>query len=292
MIPKRGGAGRMKLASYQRGGEQSYGIVTDEGLIDLPRRIDRGPDLKAALDLAGGVEAFRPFENDPPDFAKHEVAYLPTIPRPDKILCIGLNYRDHAEETGSDIPKYPTIFVRFANSQIGHLNPMVRPAASTKFDYEGELAVIIGRSARHVARKHALEYIAGYTCFNDGTIRDWQGHTGQFTAGKNFFQSGAMGPWMTTADEVGDPSNLALTTRLNGEVMQQGSTADLLFDIGALVEYITTFTQLRPGDVIATGTPAGVGYRRRPPRYLHAGDVVEVEIEKVGLLRNPVGDEG
>lgn len=282
----------MKLASYQRGGKQSFGIVSGDGLIDLPKRIDRGNDLKAALDLAGGVNPFRQFENEQPDFAQHDVAFLPTIPRPDKILCIGLNYRDHAEETGAEIPKYPTIFVRFANSQVGHLNPVVRPNASTKYDYEGELAVIIGRSARHVSRANAMDYVAGYTCFNDGTVRDWQGHTGQFTAGKNFFQSGAMGPWMTTPDEIGDPGNLKLATRLNGEVMQSGSTADLLFDVPALIEYITTFTQLKPGDVIATGTPAGVGYRRRPPRYLRAGDVVEVEIENIGTLRNPVGDEG
>ena len=282
----------MKLASYQLGGEPSFGIVTDDGLIDLPKRIDRGVDLKAALDLAGGVGAFRQFENDKPDFAKHDVAFLPVIPKPDKIMCIGLNYRDHAEETGADIPKYPTIFVRFANSQVGHLNPIMRPQVSTKYDYEGELAVVIGRPAQHVSRDTALDYVAGYTCFNDGTVLDWQGHTSQFTAGKNFFQSGAMGPWLTTPDEVGDPGQLGLITRLNGEVVQQGSTADLLFDVAALIAYISTFTQLRPGDVIATGTPAGVGYRRRPPRYLRAGDVVEIEIEKVGLLRNPVGDEG
>lgn len=282
----------MRVASYQRGGEQSFGIVTDRGLIDIPRRVDRGSDLRQALEFAGGVSALRQYENDPPDFAQQEVAFLPVIPKPDKLLCIGLNYRDHAEEVGAEIPRHPTIFARFANSQIGHLNPMVRPAASTRYDYEGELAVIIGRPARHVGREQALDYVAGYTCFNDGTVRDWQGHSSQFTAGKNFFQSGAMGPWMVTADEIGDPGNLRVTTRLNGDVVQAGSTADLIFDVGALIEYVSTFTQLRPGDVIATGTPAGVGYKRKPPRYLTAGDIVEVDIEGIGVLRNPVADEG
>lgn len=282
----------MRLASYQRGGQPSFGIVKDGGLIDLPRRVDRGSDLRAAMDLAGGVQALRQFENETPDFPQQDVAFLPVIPKPDKIICIGLNYSDHAAEIGAEVPDRPTIFVRFANAQVGHLNPLIRPNASTHFDYEAELAVIIGRSARHVARDQALDYVAGYTCFNDGTLRDWQSHSTQFTAGKNFFQSGAMGPWMTTADEIPDPGALSIATRLNDRVVQHGSTADMVFDVPALIEYVSTFTQLCPGDLIATGTPAGVGYRRQPPLYMKAGDIVEIEIERIGTLRNPVADEG
>jgi len=279
----------MKLASFLYGERPSFGIVKDDGIVDLSRRL--GGDLKAALGRDIGLDEVRKHGSEPTDITLDGVRFLPAVPNPAKILCIGLNYRDHAEETGADIPKRPTIFVRFADAEVGHLQPIVRPKASTKYDYEGELAVIIGRAARHVPREAALDFVAGYSCFNDGTIRDWQGHSSQFTAGKNFLSTGAVGPWLVTADEIGDPAGLALETRLNGEVMQSGSTADLIFDVPTLIEYITTFTQLMPGDIIATGTPAGVGYRRRPPRYLQSGDVVEVEIETIGTLRNPVVDE-
>jgi 2-keto-4-pentenoate hydratase/2-oxohepta-3-ene-1,7-dioic acid hydratase in catechol pathway len=167
----------------------------------------------------------------------------------------------------------------------------VRPRASTKFDYEGELAVVIGRTARHVSRDRALEYVAGYTCFNDGSLRDWQGHSTQFTPGKNFEGSGAMGPWLVTSDELPDPAALHLTTRVNGDTVQSAPLSDLLFDVPALIEYISTFARLEPGDVIATGTPGGVGAYRTPPLWLRPGDVVEVEIDRIGVLRNSVIDE-
>lgn len=280
----------MRLASYVHNGQHSFGIVKDDGVVDLARRLD-GADLESAL-ADTGVQALVAFSDEPADFGLDAITYLPVVPRPGKVLCVGLNYRDHAEETGADIPKRPTIFVRFPDSQVGHLEAIVRPDASTKYDYEGELAVVIGQRVRHARRESALDYVAGYCCFNDGTIRDWQGHSSQFTAGKNFLRTGAIGPWLTTADAVSEPGRLAIETRLNGEVMQRGSTADLIFGIPELIEYISTFTELAPGDVIATGTPAGVGYRRRPPRYLAPGDVVEVEIEGLGTLRNPVVDEG
>lgn len=207
-----------------------------------------------------------------------------------KILCVGVNYRPHIEEMGRDIPEYPVVFVRFGSSLVGDGEPIIRPQVSEQFDFEGELAVIIGKPARHVSREDAFDYIAGYCCFLDGSVRDWQRHTGQFTAGKNFERSGAIGP-MVAAEDVGDPTALELTTRVNGEVMQEGRVSDLVFDIPALVEYCSTFTELQPGDVIATGTPGGVGAARRPPVWLKDGDLVEVAISGLGVLSNPVRDE-
>lgn len=207
-----------------------------------------------------------------------------------KILCVGVNYRPHIEEMGRDVPDYPVVFTRFASSLVGHDQAIVRPRVSEQFDFEGELAVVIGRTARHVPRAKAFDYVGGYCCFLDGSVRDWQRHTMQFTAGKNFEQSGAMGE-VVAAGAVGDPKTLELTTRVNGEIMQQGRIADLVFDIPYLIEYCSTFAELHPGDVIATGTPGGVGAARTPPMWLRAGDVVEVDIPGVGLLRNPVRDE-
>jgi 2-keto-4-pentenoate hydratase/2-oxohepta-3-ene-1,7-dioic acid hydratase in catechol pathway len=207
-----------------------------------------------------------------------------------KILCVGVNYRPHIEEMGRDIPEYPVVFVRFGSSLVGDGEPVIRPQVSEQFDFEGELAVIIGKPARHVSREDAFDYIAGYCCFLDGSVRDWQRHTGQFTAGKNFERSGAIGP-MVAVEDVGDPTALELTTRVNGEVMQEGRVSDLVFDIPALVEYCSTFTELQPGDVIATGTPGGVGAARRPPVWLKDGDLVEVAISGLGVLSNPVRDE-
>ena len=207
-----------------------------------------------------------------------------------KILCVGVNYRPHIEEMGRDIPEYPVVFVRFGSSLVGDGEPIIRPRASEQFDFEGELAVVIGKTARHVSCEDAFNYIAGYCCFLDGSVRDWQRHTGQFTAGKNFEQSGAIGPMVSAAD-ISDPAVLELTTRVNGEVMQRGRVADLVFDIPTLLEYCSTFAELNPGDVIATGTPGGVGAARKPPVWLKDGDLVEVEISGIGVLRNAVRDE-
>ncbi len=207
-----------------------------------------------------------------------------------KILCVGVNYRPHIEEMGREIPDFPVVFTRFESSLVGPDEPVIRPQASEQLDFEGELAIIIGKPARHVARADALDYVAGYCCFLDGSVRDWQRHTGQFTAGKNFDRSGAIGPMVPAAD-IPDPAALELTTRVNGEIMQQGRIADLVFDIPVLIEYCSTFTELQPGDVIATGTPGGVGAARKPPVWLRDGDLVEVEISGIGVLRNPVRDE-
>jgi len=280
----------LRFASYERNGEPSFGIVKGEGLIDIPKREPALADL-AALLRSGRMDMAAALAGEEPDIAFADITFLPVIPHPDKLIGVGLNYRDHAAEIGADIPERPTLFIRFADAQVGHLQPLVAPKASRRFDYEAELAVIIGKAGRHIARNEAFGHIAGYSCFNDGSIRDWQGHSSQYTAGKNFIATGALGPWLVTADEIPDPGRLAVTAKVNGDFVQSGTTADMVFDVPALIEYISTFTVLRPGDVIATGTPAGVGYRRNPRLYMKAGDVVEVEVEGVGLLRNPVVDE-
>ena len=207
-----------------------------------------------------------------------------------KILCVGVNYRPHIEEMGREIPSHPVVFIRFPGSLVEDGEALLRPRVSEQFDFEGELAIVIGKTARHVARADAYEYIGGYCCFMDGSVRDWQRHTGQFTAGKNFERSGAIGP-MVSAASIPDPTLLELVTRVNGEVMQQGRIADLVFDIPSLIEYCSTFTELVPGDVIATGTPGGVGAARKPPVWLRDGDLVEVEITGLGALRNAVRDD-
>jgi 2-keto-4-pentenoate hydratase/2-oxohepta-3-ene-1,7-dioic acid hydratase in catechol pathway len=207
-----------------------------------------------------------------------------------KILCVGVNYRPHIEEMGREVPDYPVVFTRFPSSLVGDGEDLLRPRVSKQYDFEGELAVVIGKPARHVQREQALDCVAGYCCFMDGSVRDWQRHTTQFTPGKNFERSGAIGP-LVAAAEIPDPSVLELTTRVNGNVMQQGRVADLVFDIPTLIAYCSTFTELQAGDVIATGTPGGVGAARTPPVWLRSGDVVEVEISGIGVLRNPVRDE-
>lgn len=280
----------MKLASFTVDGRSTYGLLNGNLLREPAATfLARYPDLRAVL-AAGKLGELAEAESGE-DHKPEQVAFLPLIPNPDKILCVGVNYRPHIEEMGRDVPRFPVVFVRFPGSQSGHGQSIYRPRASEQFDFEGELAIVIGKPARHVKRTNALDYIAGYCCFMDGSVRDWQRHTMQFTGGKNFHKSGAMGPWLVTSDEISDPAALQLTTRVNGEVMQQGGLDELLFDIPALIEYCSTFTELLPGDVLATGTPGGVGAARKPPVWLSDGDLVEVDIPGVGLLANTVCDE-
>ncbi|MES2264258.1 MAG: fumarylacetoacetate hydrolase family protein [Pseudomonadota bacterium] len=282
----------MKLLSFQHQHRTSYGVLRGERVIDLAAMPDAAPTLKQAL-ARGQLAAIEQWVQgqDGAGIALAEVSFLPPIPDPAKILCVGINYLTHVQETGREVPTYPMIFTRFADSQAAHEQALVRPAASAKLDFEGELAVIIGRTARHVKAADAFAYVAGYACYNDGSVRDWQKHSIQFIPGKNFPRTGGFGPWLVTADEVGDPSQLTLQTRLNGVVVQQARTDDLIFSIPALIEYCSTFTELQPGDVIITGTTGGVGAFRQPPLWMKAGDVVEVEISRVGLLRNSIVDE-
>ncbi|MDP2324358.1 MAG: fumarylacetoacetate hydrolase family protein, partial [Gammaproteobacteria bacterium] len=217
--------------------------------------------------------------------------FAPVIPEPARILCVGVNSSEHIREMGREKPDYPSLFTRFADTLVGHGQPIVRPRLSTYYDYEGELAIIIGRPARYVMAANALDHVAGYTCFLDGSLRDWQGHTTQFLPGKNFPATGSCGPWLVTTDEIPDPSRLRLQTRVNGELRQQAPISDLCFDVRCIIEYCSSFCQLNPGDIIATGTPSGVGFARKPPCWLTPGDVVEVDISGIGVLRNNVVDE-
>jgi 2-keto-4-pentenoate hydratase/2-oxohepta-3-ene-1,7-dioic acid hydratase in catechol pathway len=214
---------------------------------------------------------------------------LPAIPNPNKILCAGINYRSHAAETGRDIPTKPSMFARFVDTLVGHDGEMVRPKISECFDFEGELAIVMGRAGRNIKPEHALEYVVGYTCFVDGSVRDYQKIS--VTSGKNFPATGPLGPWIVTTDEIPDPSRLTLTTRLNGKEMQHAGTDMLIHSVPAIIAFCFEFTALSPGDIIATGTPDGVGHRRTPPLWMKAGDVLEVEISGIGVLRSRVVDE-
>ncbi|HSV80002.1 MAG TPA: fumarylacetoacetate hydrolase family protein [Ramlibacter sp.] len=282
----------MKLLSYSYQGAASYGVLHGDGVIDLaPIAGEAGATLREALER-GSLERIGAWAAaQPVTVPLDRIRFLPVVPDPRKIFCVGINYRSHVEEAGREIPSHPMIFTRFADSQVAHLQPIVRPRVSDKLDFEGELAIVIGRRARHVKAADALAYVAGYACYNDGSVRDWQKHTLQFTPGKNFPGTGGFGPWLVTSDEVPDPSRLTLTTRLNGQVVQHASTDDLIFDAGALIAYLSTFTTLSPGDVIITGTTGGVGAFRQPPLWMKPGDVVEVEISSIGTLRNTVVDE-
>lgn len=280
----------MRVASFKSARGSSYGIVTDSGVIDAGRRLKDCPTLKSLL-AGGRLDELKKLAGERADCALDAVELLPTIPDPDKIFCIGVNYATHLAESGHPTPAHPMIFTRFANSQVGHGQPMIRPLESERFDFEGEMAVIIGKGGRRIAREAALRHVAGYACYNDGSIRDWQRHTSQFAPGKNFIGTGGFGPWMVTTDELTDISKQTLITRLNGVEVQKAPISDLVFDVAALIAYCSTFTELAPGDVIVTGTTGGVGAYRTPPLWMKGGDVVEVEITGIGTLRNPVRDE-
>jgi 2-keto-4-pentenoate hydratase/2-oxohepta-3-ene-1,7-dioic acid hydratase in catechol pathway len=281
----------MKLASFSIEGTPSWGLIEGAEAIDLGAVLrERFPDLKSAI-AAGALDTAAAASGGARRHPLASIAWLPVIPNPDKILCIGLNYETHRKETGRSEVENPTVFGRFANSQTGHLANIVRPRVSSDLDYEGELAVIIGKPGRYISRRDAWGHIAGYACYNEGSVRDYQRHTHQFTPGKNFPQTGAFGPWMVTPEEAGELAGLRLQTRLNGELVQDATIGQMIFDIPRQIEYCSSFTRLEPGDVIVTGTPGGVGSRRTPPLWMKPGDIVEVEIDRIGLLRNTIADE-
>ena len=275
----------MKLMSFRASGTESWGVVEGSEVSDIGA-IDSAPTslrlaLESGFDIAGASS----------DASSHQLAelhYLPVIPDPKKIICVGLNYEEHRLETGREAVGYPTIFTRFATSQVGHEEPLVRPAESEQLDYEAELALVIGKTGRSIAKENAFDHVAGYACYNDGSVRDWQRHTSQFTPGKNFVGTGGFGPWLVTPDEVGPLADLRIVMRLNGQTVQESTLGHMIFDIPSIIAYCSTFTLLEPGDVIVTGTPSGVGSRRDPQLWMKPGDVAEVEIDRVGLLRNPV----
>lgn len=279
----------MKLISFLRDGEASFGCVTDQGVVDLGRLM--GGDARdirellardlvpAAKELAGKATSH---------VSLGDLTQLPVIPYPGKILCVGLNYHDHVAETGRAVTDHPTIFMRTPESQAAHEQDLLIPAESSQLDFEGEIALVMGKRGRRVTREEAHGHVAGYACYNDGSARDWQARTTQWTSGKNFPRTGAFGPWMVTADEIPFGTVLELRTRLNGAQMQRASTTQLIHGLADLVSHISTFTTLEPGDVIVTGTPGGVGFKRTPPVFLQPGDVVEVEVSGIGILRNRV----
>jgi 2-keto-4-pentenoate hydratase/2-oxohepta-3-ene-1,7-dioic acid hydratase in catechol pathway len=278
----------MKLSSFAAGGKEFFGVVSGDGVVTLNDKIGQ-PDLRAAL-AAGAMAAMREAtKNAKPDRKLSEIKFLPVIPNPQKILCAGINYRSHAAETGRELPKQPSMFIRFTDTLVGHDGELIRPTVSDNFDFEGELAVVIGKAARHIKPEQALDHVAGYTCFVDGSVRDYQKFS--VTSGKNFPGTGPLGPWLVTPDDLPDPSKLELTTRLNGTQVQHSPTDLLIYSIPQIIAFCSAFTALSPGDVIATGTPEGVGHSRKPPLWMKPGDVLEVKISGIGTLRARVADE-
>ncbi|HZS63428.1 MAG TPA: fumarylacetoacetate hydrolase family protein [Xanthobacteraceae bacterium] len=282
----------LRLASYSVNGRISYGAVTDQGIIDLGGKL-KYPTLLEVL-RAGAVAEARAAATGTPHFQMSAVQMLPPILGPEKIICVGINYPERNEEykDGRPTPKYPNLFVRFPSSFTGHDQPLVRPKVSDKFDYEGEIVLVIGREGRHVPQEQALSMIGGLTLGNEGSVRDWIRHgTLNVTQGKNFDRSGSLGPWFVPAGDVDPGKGLQITTRVNGEQRQQDNTERLTWGFAWLINYISTFTTLRPGDMIMTGTPTGAGGHFNPPKWLKPGDVVEVEVPEIGVLRNSVVDE-
>ncbi len=281
----------MKLVSFRVDGRAGYGVVEGTTIADVTSGLADFPDLKSILGQDDSLSRLREAAGKGRTLALDAVELLPPVPNPAKIFCIGHNYEEHRVETGRPKTTYPAVFVRFAESQVAHQQAAWIPSVSSHVDYEGELAVVIGRGGRRIRRDQALAHVAGYSCYNDISIRDWQRHTSQFTPGKNFQRTGAFGPWIVTADEITDPQSLDLTTRLNGTVMQHASTAQMIFTVAEIIEYLSAFTVLAPGDVIVSGTPGGVGAKREPPVFMKAGDVVEVDISAIATLRNPLAAE-
>lgn len=274
----------MKFVSYRYGDVPSFGLLVADGIVDLQKRLDV-PSLAALID-SNALSRAAGHANESADFAFDEVQLLPVIPDPRNIVCIGLNYEEHRAETARPKAEQPTIFFRVTESLQAADAPLLIPIESDQFDFEGELAVVIGHRGRRISEADAWSHIAGVTCFNDATVRDWQYHTHQFGPGKNFPRTGSFGPALVTLDELPADRNVSLTTRLNGTVVQSAQTNQMIFPVPRLLAYISTFMTLEPGDVVVTGTPGGVGAKRKPPLWMRDGDVVEVEIGHVGLLRN------
>lgn len=282
----------MKLISYRYQDQDSYGAVQGDRVIDLRAVFGtRAADLKALIAADLLAEAAQAAAQAKESLPLADVQRLPVIPNPGKIVCVGLNYGEHVRETGRTITEQPTLFLRVAESQLAHGEDIVLPPESSKLDYEGEIAIVIGRGGRRIPEAEAWQHIAGYACYNDATLRDWQSATPQWTAGKNFFGTGGFGPWLVTRDEIADDQVMTLVTRLNGQEMQRTTTDKLIHSIPRQIAHISAFTPLAPGDVIVTGTPGGVGAKRTPPVWMKAGDVVEVEVDAIGVLRNGVRQE-
>ncbi len=284
-----------RLATYAIDGEIEFGAVTDGGIVDLSTRFgEQYPTLREVIAAGALMRLAEDAAGRAADHPLDAVTWLPPIPQPEKIICIGVNYPDRNAEykDGQDAPKYPSMFMRTPRSFVGHNTPLVRPRASVQLDYEGELVIVIGKTGRHIPQATALDHIAAITLCNEGTIRDWVRHAKfNVTQGKNFDCTGSLGPWLVPYTDESQIADIRLTARVNGETRQDDRTSRLIFPFRYLINYISTFTTLVPGDVIVTGTPTGAGARFDPPRYLKPGDIIEVEADNVGVLRNGVVDE-
>jgi 2-keto-4-pentenoate hydratase/2-oxohepta-3-ene-1,7-dioic acid hydratase in catechol pathway len=283
----------MKLLSFVHQGRETWGAVVGDGVVDLGKARPQHAGLADYIASGDYLQAAQQVEGLPGAAKLADITFLPVIPRPEKIVCAVRNYMDHHQEVLAagmhrELSEQPPIFLRVWRSQCAHNQPIVRPHVSESLDWEGELAVIIGKGGRNIAEANAFDHVAGYSCYNDGSIREWQFHAKQIASGKNFESTGGFGPWMVTADEIAPGRELKLETRLNGEVVQSSHTGHMIFNIPKLISYASTIFTLTPGDVIATGTPAGVGWSKKPPRFMKPGDVCEVEIEGIGVLRNPI----
>jgi 2-keto-4-pentenoate hydratase/2-oxohepta-3-ene-1,7-dioic acid hydratase in catechol pathway len=278
----------MKLLSFSADGKELFGALSGDGIVTLNDRIGQ-PSLRAALDAGVMAEMRKAAQEAKPDRQLADVKFRPVIPQPNKILCAGVNYRAHAAEVSRELPKQPSMFVRFTDTLVGHEGEMIRPKLSDNFDYEGELTLVVGKGGRHIPVERALDHVAGYTVFVDGSVRDYQKFS--VTSGKNWPGTGPLGPWLVTTDEIPDPSTLTLTTRLNGQQVQHAPTSQLIYSIPQIIAFCSDFTALSPGDVIATGTPEGVGHGRKPPLWMKPGDTLEVEITGIGILRARIVDE-
>ena len=280
----------MKLASYIANGKPSFGVVVGDGVVTMNDKLGgRYATLRDAI-AGGAIDEMKRLANGAaPDQTLAGLKFLPTIPNPEKILCVGINYKSHAAEHGTEAPKLPNIFTKFVNTLVAHDGEMLRPKVSTSFDFEGELALVIGKGGRHIKAADALSHVAGYACFCDGSVRDFTKYS--LVASKNFLGTSPLGPWLVTSDEIPDPTRLTLVTRLNGKEMQRSGTDMLIHSIPAIIEFCSVFTPLSPGDIIATGTPDGIGAKQNPPVWMKAGDVLEIEISSIGTLRNTIADE-
>ena len=282
----------MKLISFLLHNTAQYGIVQGDKVLNLsPILGAQAPDLKTLIAKKLQADAAKALQQHQPDLNYADLHLLPVIPNPNKIICVGLNYGEHVRETGRELTENPALFVRMPDSQVGHGQDIVRPPESHRLDYEGEIAIVIGEGGRRISEADAWKHIFGYACYNDGSIRDWQVSTTQWTAGKNFWHTGGFGPWMVTADEIQPDQKMSLVTRLNGQEMQRATTDMMIHSIPRQIAYISTFIPLQAGDVIVTGTPGGVGNKRNPQVFMKPGDVVEIEVDAIGILRNTIRDE-
>lgn len=285
----------MKLLTFVHEGRESWGAVVDAGVIDLGSIFPEIKDLMSYISSGRHISS-RDIDGRAADFRLDDITFLPVIPRPEKIVCVARNYMEHHQEvvaTGKkvELASVPPIFLRTWRSQTGHKQPLIKPAVSTKLDWEGELAVVIGKEGRAIPVDRAMEWVAGYSCYNEASVRDWQFQTPQITPGKNFDATGGFGPWMVTPDEISIENGLAIQTRLNDQLVQSSNTNNMIFNIAQIINYVSTIMTLVPGDVIATGTPEGIGWTRQPPLFMQPGDICEVEIQGIGTLSNPIEEK-